>query len=392
MAQPTIERGVLMPPAAEAVLEYAAGQTVEAAKTLWPGAEVVPGPVAPSVTSYVQRLVVDGRPLYAKLPILGVSLVSVLRGVCGDWETVRAAQAAYAVSPGSLVRRELDQLRTLAAAGLRVPTVAGCAGGVLFSEEVTGSCLGELIGREPNRTANLLSRVIAELEAGLRRPGVAARVDRAPIGERSITATFLRKFNGISGSTYLRQTGYEELLGMVVARLREAPLKPMVPSQRVIFGDLKPEHAVFPDGADGPLVFLDPGLQRGRPCADAAKLASRTVLGLVACPPLADQARAVLSGLAAFVAGQTSGMERADQDAWLRQFVLLWLMDTTNILTTYLTAPLGLPLSPQASAVVVRAEAVSQMLEHATASMGSRAPARSWWRVCIEDAMWAVSA
>ncbi|OEJ21538.1 hypothetical protein AS594_39045 [Streptomyces agglomeratus] len=389
----TAARGaVLMPPPAEAVLSYAAGQTVKAAEALWPAAVIRLGEVAPSVTSYVQRVEVDGRPLFAKVSILGVSLVSVLRGVCGDWESVKAAQAAYAASPGSLLRREVLQLKTLAGpARLRVPKVAGYASGVLFTEPVTGPSLADLILREPHRTADLLGRVVDELATGLRRPGVAARVDRAPIGERSISGTFLRKFNGISGSSYVNQTGHGDVLTAVASRLRKAKIAP-APNQRVIFGDLKPEHAHFPDGPDGPVAFLDPGLQRGRPCADAAKLMSRTVLNLVCCPPTPHDARAVLSGIAAFVAALNARVDEADRDAWLRQLVLLWLMDTTNILSTYLTAPPGLPLSAHGAAVVTRAGAVCQMLEHASATMASRTPARTWWRLCLDDALMAVSA
>ncbi|GGW99750.1 hypothetical protein [Streptomyces chryseus] len=392
MAQtvPAQRTAALVPPPVEAVMGYAAEQTVRAARTLWPRAAVVAGEVAPSVTSYVQRIEVDGRPLYGKLPLLGVSLVSVLRGVCGDWAAVEAAQVAYAKSPASLARREAYQLRTLAAAGLLVPKVAGCADGVLFTEPVPGPTLGELISREPHRTAGLLGRVADVLDKGLSQPGLAGRVDRATIGERSISTTFQRKFTASSGA-YLQGTGYGELLAPVVERLRAVPLRE-APFQPVIFGDLKPEHVVFPAGADGPVMFLDPGLQRGRPCADAAKVASRTVLSLIACPPSSGEARAVLSGLAAFAAGRTAGMDPADQDTWLREFVSLWLMDTVNILTTYLSAPPGLSLSDQAAAVAHRALVVCQMLDHATASMASRAPARSWWRVCLDDAVWAVSA
>ncbi|MEW2631617.1 hypothetical protein AB0903_08150 [Streptomyces sp. NPDC048389] len=380
----------LMPPTAEVVLAYAADQTVKAAQSLWPHSTVQAGEVAPSVTSYVQRVQVDGRPLYGKLPILGASLVSVLRGARGDWATVKAAQAAYAQAPDSLVRREGQQLMTLAAAGVRVPRVAGCAGGVLFTEPVPGPTLGELIAREPHRTALLLGRVADQIGRGLTRPGVAARVDRVAIRERSITDTFQRKF-AAGSRTYLRDTGHGELLGAVIGRLREVPVRP-APFQPVIYGDLKPEHAVFPSGPDGPVVFLDPGLQRGRPCADVAKVVSRTVLGLVAEPLPPEDARAVLSGITAFTARLTAEMEPDDQEAWLRQFLLLWVMDTVNILTTYLSAPAGLPLSAQAAAVVERAEVVCQMLEHATVSMASRAPARSWWRVCLDDAVCAVVA
>ncbi|GAA2710339.1 hypothetical protein GCM10010315_10020 [Streptomyces luteosporeus] len=59
------------------------------------------------MTAYVRRLSVDGRPLYAKVSLLGMSLVSVLRGTAGNWAQVRAAQAAYQGSPGTLLEREV---------------------------------------------------------------------------------------------------------------------------------------------------------------------------------------------------------------------------------------------------------------------------------------------
>ncbi|MFJ3100328.1 hypothetical protein [Streptomyces sp. NPDC086835] len=381
----------LMPPPAEEVLAYAAAQTVKAAQALWPHSTVQAGQATPSVTSYVQCVQVDGRPLYGKLPILGASLVSVLRGARGDWPTVKAAQAAYAQAPDSLVRREAQQLKTLAAAGVLVPRVAGCGGGVLFTEPVAGRSLGDLVAREPHSTSVLLGRVMDQLGKGLKRPGFAARVDRVVIPERSIAETFHRKFTSGCGP-YLRSTGHGELLGTVVDRLRAMPLRTM-PYPPVIYGDLKPEHAVFSSGhVDGPIVFLDPGLQRGWPGADVAKLVSRTVLGLVAGAPSREDSRAVLSGITAFTARLTADLETDERDAWLRRFVLLWLMDTVNILTTYLSAPPGLPLPALAAAVVERAEAVVQMVDHATVSMASRASTHAWWRVCLDDAVWGVVA
>ncbi|WP_285574076.1 hypothetical protein [Streptomyces sp. RTGN2] len=392
MAQPqTVEpSAAIVPPAPSAVLSYAAAQSMKAAQALWPAADVRLGEVAPSVTSYVQQVEIDGRSLFAKCSILGVSLVSVLRGTCGDWETVKAAQAAYSSSPKALLRRETAQLRALAAAGVRVPWVAGYQDGVLFTEAVDGPNLADLVLREPHRTAELLLGTVDELETGLGRPGTAACADRAPIGERSISATFQRKFNGLSGATYLHHTGHGEVLTAVVSRLRQARMQPVVADLPVIFGDLKPEHVVF-DG-QGRAVFLDPGLQRGRPCADTAKLLSRTVLNLVSRPTSKAGTHAVLSGVSSFIIALCTRLAVEEQEAWLRQLVLLWLMDSTNILTTYLSAPAGLPLSADAAAVVGRVAAVVGMLDHASQRVTSRAPADVWWRMCLDDALQAVAA
>ncbi|MFE8939946.1 hypothetical protein ACFYNX_20940 [Streptomyces sp. NPDC007872] len=376
----------VVPPSPDEVFAYAASQVERAACGLWPGAEVRLGPTVPSVTSYVRRVEVDGRPLYAKLSVLGVSLVSLLRGSCGDWGTVLDAQAAYVASPGSLLEREARQLAVLAGpAALHVPTVAGYEGGVLFTEPVHGPTLAELLARAPHRTAVLLETVIGEMAVGLRRRGVAARVGRSEIRERSITGTFLRKFNGLSGSTCLRQTCHAEALAAVVGRLHQARRITASPARAVVFGDLKPEHVVFPDGAERP-AFLDPGLMRGRPADDAAKLVSRTVLNLVARPPGTEGVRALLGGVAAYAASATVGSDRSGRDAWLRQLTLLWLMDTANILTTYLTAPADLPLTAHAADVVRRARAVCDMLDRSTAAVVSYRDARGVWRLCLDSA------
>ncbi|MFI8966984.1 hypothetical protein ACIGO8_33295 [Streptomyces sp. NPDC053493] len=375
-----------MRPDPEAVFAYAAGQVEQAAHGLWPRAKVALGPVVPSVTSYVQQVDVDGRPLFAKLSVLGVSLVSLLRGACGEWPEVLQKQAVYVTSPGALLERERDQLRTLrGVAGLRVPDAAGYERGVLFTEPAHGPTLADLIGKEPDRTADLLGLVVDEVAQGLGQRGVAARVERTEIRERSITATFLRKFNGLSGGTYLRQTDHAVTLTTVVTRLRLAQRVAAPPTRAVVFGDLKPEHAVFPDG-DGRPVFLDPGLMRGRPAGDPAKLVSRLVLNLITQPPAARDVRAVLGGVAAFGAAMTARSDRAGRDVWLRQLTVMWLMDTTNILSTYLSAPPGLPLAPHAAAAVSRARQVCDMLDRSTAALTSYRDARSVWRLCLDNA------
>lgn len=65
----------------------------------------------------MRRIRVDGRALYAKYSLLGVSLVSLLRGACGPWPQVREAQRAYVLRPDALIEREAGQLRFLQEAG-----------------------------------------------------------------------------------------------------------------------------------------------------------------------------------------------------------------------------------------------------------------------------------
>ncbi|MFE5302149.1 hypothetical protein [Streptomyces sp. NPDC056632] len=378
----------MMPPAAADVLAMAGEQVLTAARSVWPGAEVVPGPVTPSVTSYVQRLNVDGRDLYAKVSVCGVSLVSLLRGACGDLGTVRARQAAYLVSPGSLMEREAAQLRTLAGpAGLGTAALAGYGRGVLFTEPVPGPTLTDLIAAEPGRTRELLGLVVRDVAEGLAREGVAEAVDSAPIRERGIPGTFARKFNGLSGGIYLRQTGHGEVLDTVVTRLRRTRRIPPATAGTVVFGDLKPEHATFPVVGGRP-VYLDPGLMRGHAVADTAKLVSRMVLGMVAGRPAA--AGVVLSGLDSFVKASARRVPAQERAAWLRDLVLLIFMDTLNILTTYVTAPADLPLSSHAAGVRDHAREVADLLDRATAPLLALEDGATFWRLyltCVRKAV-----
>ncbi|MGW8768250.1 phosphotransferase [Streptomyces sp. NPDC055815] len=382
----------MMPPTAADVLAMAGEQVLAAVRLRWPGAEVVPGPVTPSVTSYVQPLEVDGRLLYAKVSVCGVSLVSVLRGACGDLATLRARQAAYLVSPGSLMAREAAQLRTLAGpAALGTVPLAEYSRGVLFTEPVPGPTLADLMEAEPGRTSELLGLVVRDVAEGLAREGVAAAVDRGQIRERGIGDTFARKFNGLSGLLYLRETGYGDVLDGVVIRLRRARRAPSLPGVRgVVFGDLKPEHAVFPDGPAGRPVFLDPGLMRGHAVADTAKLVSRTVLGLIGLPSAPDAARVILAGLDPFVRATARRLPDAEREAWMRELVLLVLMDTTCILTTYLTAPADLPLSAHAAGLRARAHEVTGLLDRATAPLLAAVDGPTLWRLYLTCARKAV--
>ncbi|MEU9190327.1 phosphotransferase [Streptomyces sp. NPDC048484] len=380
----------------EALSGYCAGQIEHAAASLWPGQDTVLGGHAPSVTGYVQQIAVGGRPLFAKHSLLGVSLVSVMRGSCGSWEKVKTEQRAYGTSPTSLLAREAAQLDALAAGGLAVARAVGCGDGVLFTAPVTGPTLADLVFKSPERTGELLTRTLGALEV-LQRPVVAEQADRSAITERGIDATFRRKFNGISGRAYLDQLGDARLddrtrrgvaivLRQVVARLLKLRLAPPLGAAQVLYGDLKPEHVLFPDGPDELPVFIDPGLQRGPEHADTAKLVSRTVLALIAAPPLSSGPAAVLDGVEAVVHEQLRPMGRALRGLYLRRLLVTWLMDTTNITTTYLSAPAGLPLPEHAGALVERVEAVCTLLDRVSALLLADADAAAAWRLALHQA------
>ncbi|WP_262387260.1 lactate/malate family dehydrogenase [Streptomyces sp. TRM49041] len=300
------------------VFDYLAGHIEQAALSLWPDAGINLGSHIPSVTAYVRRIEVDGRPLVAKVSFLGMSLASVLRGAGGDWAQARACQAAYTSTPGGLLERETIQYGILHTARLRAPRIAGYTSGTLFTEPVAGPNLGDLLLNEPFRTAELLDQVVGELVL-LEHAQATVLVVAAAIPERSVPATFSRKFNSIGAPSFAALTGPSEpVLSIVVSRLLRARSS-LKPGSNVIFGDLKPEHVIFPDGGDGRPVFLDPGMSLGHPCADYGKLLSRLVLGLLAKPCEIMVLRTVLKGVDRFVDMLTDVMPHVERDRWLRQ-------------------------------------------------------------------------
>ncbi|MFE7276127.1 phosphotransferase [Streptomyces sp. NPDC057623] len=375
-----------------AVFELAADRIRRVAAEQWPGEPVTLGAHVPSVTGYVRRVHHGGREVFAKDSLLGHSLVSVLRGVAGDGDQVRAAQAAYATSPTSLLAREAAQLRALDTAGIRVARCAGYRHGVLFTEVVAGPSLLDLITKDPARAADWMTGAVRSLE-GLQSPAVAAVADGAPIAERGIDTTFRRKFNGISGRAYVDRLGADQLdertrrgtaavLGVVVSRLLKLRLTPAPGPRLVVYGDLKPEHVLFPDGPDEQPVFIDPGLSRGGAHQDAAKLASRALLAVLAAPP-AEGTVSVVEGIDAFTQGQGRGISRTERAMWLRRLMVTWLMDSVNILSTYLAAPAALPLPDHARAVVDSTPALCTVLDSVSATLTAGTEPETAWRLAL---------
>jgi hypothetical protein len=234
---------------------------------------------------------------------------------------------------------------------------------------------------QPDDTSGLLSRAFAELHP-IHQPDTAQRLAPAwDIGERGITGTFLRKFNGLSGQAYIALLGAErcehgareevvELIHRSVGRLRQLRMAlPPATGTTLVYGDLKPEHVLFPDGPGERPVFIDPGLLRADAMVDLAKLISRIVLFLAISRPGPSVARRIATGLDDFARRQTTGR------AWLRHVLTLWLMDTVNIVTTYLSAPADLPLPSPALALIERAVPVCSLV----ADLASEATRNDIW-------------
>ncbi|GAQ55994.1 hypothetical protein [Streptomyces acidiscabies] len=116
-------------------------------------------------------------------------------------------------------------------------------------------------------------------------------------------------------------------------------------------------------------MLLDPGLLRADAMVDLAKLISRTVLFLATSRPGPSVARRIAIGLDDFVRRQ------AKEGTWSRHILTLWLMDTVNIVTTYLSAPADLPLPSPALALIERAVPVCSFV----ADLASEATRNDTW-------------
>lgn len=218
------------------------------------------------------------------------------------------------------------------------------------------------------------------------------------IEERGIAGTFARKFAGIGANVYRDRFATEwrdypgerdELwaaLGRVVTRLgRLWAAMPETAGPVLVYGDLKPEHVVFEHHAvasDRP-VFIDPGMSCARATVDAAKLVSRTILLLVGFQPLSIDA--IGGGLAAFVDNQTQTLSPAARREWFGELILLWLMDTVNIFTTYLSAPAGLPLPAHAEAALSQVRTVLLLVEKVSVELAAGTDPQRVWRLGLLD-------
>ncbi|MFH8555361.1 phosphotransferase [Streptomyces celluloflavus] len=374
------------------VFGYASEQIHRAAAEMWPHVPVFLGKHIPSVTGYVHHLQVGDRPMYAKHSMLGGSLVAILTGAYGTWETVAKRQAAYVDAPDSLLAREAKQLAFLASGGKpQACAVIGLRRGVLFTEPVPGPTLSTLMLTSPAEAGHLLVRAWSEL-ASLR----SRNFPGEEIAERSIAGTFRRKFNGLSGETYLGRLGVarlpdetsSEVIALIrplILRLHRVPLGPTAAEDKVlVYGDLKPEHIVFPDGPDKAPYFIDPGLMRADPSVDAAKLISRTTLSLAASGASAVAAKGIALGIQEFVRTLLGNADRLRRDAMLRRLLVLWCMDTINIMTTYLSAPSAVPLPVQGRRLAEDPLPVLRLVNAASDLLTTRSESTAAWERALD--------
>ncbi|MGW5925213.1 phosphotransferase [Streptomyces anulatus] len=347
----------------------------QAAEDLWPGRSAVLGPQCPSVTSYVCQVLVDGQELYAKYSWLSSSLVSILRGARGAWVDVKEAQELYVNSVDLVTRREYQHLRFLQQLGRpRVCETAGFRGGVLFTRAVAGPTIAEEVTGRPWDTAPLLDSVLLSLRELHGEEGARYLRQAWPINERSVVDVFSRKFRGPSSVRYVARLGrgrlvgderlaVVDLLGNAVRRLLRLT-SAIRPRQRTaVFGDLKPEHVYL---SAHRLTFIDPALQwAAGPESDVAKLFGRTLL-LGFCHHELRAERQITEGVVSALSRHSQSVSRSegtDRAARLREVMVLWLMDTVNILSTCLSAPADLPLTSNQQALVSEAHRIAAVAE-----------------------------
>ncbi|MFD3999055.1 hypothetical protein [Streptomyces sp. NPDC058548] len=359
------------------VRSYAERHISRAALRIWPHRDVVLRAPVPGLDEHVQRVEAGDRVALAKYGLLGVPLVSVLRGSRGDWPTVRAAQAAYTVSPGSALEREAAQLRILGKHGIAVGRTAGYHHGVLFTEPVSGPTLTDVVFSDPGRTEDLLSQVLLSL-APLHDPGLAAEADGVALPRRGAEGVFRRLVQQHPGAGALERLvaprlhplvarGVAVILSQVVERLRLKPVTALS-AQQVVYGDLTPEHVRWPDGARAAPVLVAPALHRGHAHDDTAKLVSRLSLALFAVPPHTTLADQVVQGLDALVRIQARRLGRSAGAVHLRHVLTTWLMDTVCVLISALSAPAELELPDRLQYLVDHVEDLCVFLDRATAA------------------------
>lgn len=201
----------------------------------------------------------------------------------------------------------------------------------------------------------------------------------------SIAGTYARKFLSAQTGDYLSGLGQgwagpaerrwirESLTGLGSVL---APLLRSIPSQVVIYGDLKPEHVLLePTGWQ---IWIDPGLQPADLAAELAKLVSRTALLLVTAVPSCAQITAIINALDHLVTEHLAHHELAEPSR-LRRLMALWLADWANYLATGLSlAPnVGLPLPLTLLAAAAQARPLLALATDIAAHLVTD-PAHAW--------------
>lgn len=126
-------------------------------------------------------------------------------------------------------------------------------------------------------------------------------------------------------------------------------------------------------------MFIDPDLLLAGRVVDAAKLISRTVLPLAAARPGPQTGKHLAHGIGVFTEARMEGIKGRARRPWLREVLRLWLMDSVNNLTTYLSAPAELPLPAQSTALVDRVLDVARMVDRISTDLTLASNTQAVW-------------
>ncbi|MFC8723793.1 hypothetical protein [Streptomyces bacillaris] len=388
---------------AELLYEESRRAVLHAARELWQGQEVILGPQRPSITSYVCPVTVSGTQLVAKYDWLGVPLVSVLRGARGDWAAVRDAQPSYVASSDLLAVREEQHHALLQRLGRpRVCEVEAQHGGVLFTRAAPGTPMAEAVVARPGDTAEVLESVLLALRDLHGPKGDWHLREMRQVDHGSIVGAFMRTFRALGAVQYVRSVGESPRLAdperESVVRQFEGAVRRLVRltaavsprSATVVFGNLQPEGVLL---SGSRITLLAPALHRaGGPEPDVARLVGRTLL-LGLCQPEAYAERQITDGAVAVLRGCLSALSREKRDAWLRQVLVLWLMDLVTLLSACLCAPPGFLLTLPQEQLVGRALRVTAIADRVSGYLtGSKGGLDLLYAVVreLEYSAWAV--
>lgn len=348
-------------PTAQDLLEHAETAVSDVVRKLVGNTATVVLRHLPSITNYVATVSTSAETQWvAKYAILDTSLVSLTRGLKGDWQSVLQKQASY-LTGLTLVDREREQLRFLSEeTALRVPEVIGCIDGVLLTRFEKGPTAADILLNHRDGSHQLLHelhRVGRSLYSADQRE-LPQWVTAEP--HANIADTFARKFMNPKANEFVMSLGQGRFNDARRSRLTQRfqaavptliALSPAVAqtieaSRGLAFGDLKPEHLIRT--SDQSIQFIDPNLQLTSPLVDVAKFLSRTALLLATSSTSPAQARQVTSAA-------TEYADRAIDDICETSLVTasrarstvttMWGMDTANLLSTCLSIPVDAGLA-----------------------------------------------
>lgn len=233
-----------------------------------------------SITNFVHRVPLASGSVIVKANVTGRSKPSSLRWLSSlPPADQRVALARSAVRTSTGFRREARGLRLLrdVIGSDHTPRVLAARSSSLITADVGSHSKFPSGDPAALRVVHPLMSEIWSLP--IQSLSVQQRADLEMVRSRGIVATFIGKFAAPSPTTPIADLiGVAGLKGELPAahHLEDVVRRAMLPADRVIYGDLKPEHILT--NGDGVLHLIDPALQFGSPAEDVARLISRWLM------------------------------------------------------------------------------------------------------------------